>query len=68
LSILVIIFIITITEQGVVFVNKITAITEVHDEEPEKEGPKFTYCCLVSLLFLCYFTYYFTLLVILYVF
>ncbi|CAO2835190.1 unnamed protein product [Amaranthus hypochondriacus] len=24
-------------EQGVVFVNKITGITEVHDEEPEKE-------------------------------
>ena len=51
-----------------VFVNKITGITKVHYEEPEKEGPKFNYFCPVYLHFLCYFTYYFTLLVILYVF
>jgi hypothetical protein len=51
---IVIIFIITITEQAVVFVNKITAITEVH-EEPEKEGSKFTLFLKCFMLFSTFF-------------
>ena len=48
MSILIIIFIITITEKGVVFVDKITDITEVQGEELENKGTKFN-------LFLNYF-------------
>ena len=48
MSILIIIFIITITEKALVFVNKITDITEVQGEELENEGTK-------SNIFLYYF-------------
>ena len=41
MSVLIIIFIKAITEKGVVFVNKITDITEVQGEELENEGTKF---------------------------
>ena len=41
MSILIINFTITITEKGVVFVKKITDITEVQGEELENEGTKF---------------------------
>ena len=40
MSILIIIFIITIIEKAVVFVNKIIDITEVHGEEHENESTK----------------------------
>ena len=40
MSILIIIFIITITEKALVFVNKITNIIEIQGEQHQNEGTK----------------------------